>query len=60
MSEPNENDEVVTDPFAASPPVDPPSPGSAEETQAPDTIPAPAAEPQPDTYVPSPRRVAQE
>jgi hypothetical protein len=60
MSEPNENDEVVTDPFAASPLVEQSSPGAAEETQAPDTLPAPAAEPQPDPYVPSPRRVAQE
>lgn len=60
MNEPSNSDEVVTDPFAASPPVDLPSPGPAEETQAPDTIPAPAAEPQPDPYVHSPRRCAQE
>jgi hypothetical protein len=60
MSEPNENAEPQPDPFAASPPVEQPSPGPAEETQVPDTIPAPAAEPQPDPYVHSPRRCAQE
>lgn len=60
MNEPNDSDEVVTDPFGLEPLVAPPSPGPAEETQAPDVSPAPAAEPQPDPYVPSPRRVAQE
>ena len=60
MGEPTEIDEVATDPFAVSPPVENTSPGPAEETQAPDTIPAPAAEPQPDPYVHSPRRCAQE
>jgi hypothetical protein len=59
MNEPNENDEVVTDPFAAEPLIEQPSPGTAEETQAPE-LPAPAVSPQPDPYVPSPRRVAQE
>lgn len=61
MNEPNDSDEVVTDPFAGTEPfVAPTSPGLAEETPVPDTIPAPVAEPQPDPYVPSPRRVAQE
>jgi hypothetical protein len=60
MSEPNENDEELTDPFAGTGAPPSTSPGSAEETQAPDTLPAPAAETQPDPYVHSPRRCAQE